>query len=49
LCGLPEENCLMIGNAAANCLIRTGRAPDKTELCLELERSCPLWECEENA
>lgn len=49
LCGLPAENCLMIGNAAANCLIRTGKAPDKTELCLELERSCPLWECEGNA
>ena len=44
LCGLPEENCMSLANATANCLVRTGNQPGKSSLCRELEASESLWE-----
>ena len=43
LMDLPEENCLMLANAAAGCLIRTDEYPDKAALMCELEASKALW------
>ena len=43
LCGLPLKECVMIGHAAANCLIRTGAPGNREEMCRELERCAGLW------
>lgn len=38
LCGLADEDCLQTGNAAAGYLIGTGKVPDLSALCAELEK-----------
>lgn len=39
LCGLPDEECLKTGNAAAGHLIGTGCVPGLADLCRELEEN----------
>jgi sugar/nucleoside kinase (ribokinase family) len=43
LAGLDPRGCLMTGNAASSCYVRTGRSASLDEIMEEIGRCAPLW------